>query len=323
MTEPTVLYATMGAVARITLNRPQALNSFTREMHQALWAALDQAEADANIRALVLTGAGRGFCAGADLADFDFTPGPDREARADPGPLIDEMFNPTARRFQALRMPTVAAVNGVAAGAGSSLAMGCDMVVAAPTAGFIQAFSKIGLIPDAGGTFLLVHRLGLARATALAMTGDKLSAAQAKEWGVVWDVAEDCVAAAEALAQRLAAMPTQALVRTRHLLRDAVTSSFEAQLQAERDAQSALAKTMTTLKGSPLFWKNAPRLLKGPDHRQSAHAAGAWAPSQAASAAESRAARRQVVTPSGKASGRRSRRLSRDTRALMRSWVPA
>ena len=224
MADPTVLYATTGAVAHITLNRPQALNSFTRQMHQELWVALDQAEADANIRALVLTGAGRGFCAGADLADFDFTPGPDREQRADPGPLIDETFNPTARRFQALRMPTVAAVNGVAAGAGSSLAMSCDIVVAAPAASFIQAFSKIGLIPDAGGTFLLAHRLGLARATALAMTGDKLSAAQAKEWGVVWEVAEDCVAAAEALAQRLAAMPTQALVRTRLLLRDAMTS---------------------------------------------------------------------------------------------------
>ena len=228
MADPTVLYATTGAVAHITLNRPQALNSFTRQMHQELWVALDQAEADANIRALVLTGAGRGFCAGADLADFDFTPGPDREQRADPGPLIDETFNPTARRFQALRMPTVAAVNGVAAGAGSSLAMSCDIVVAAPAASFIQAFSKIGLIPDAGGTFLLAHRLGLARATALAMTGDKLSAAQAKEWGVVWEVAEDCVAAAEALAQRLAAMPTQALVRTRHLLRDGAGCSATA-----------------------------------------------------------------------------------------------
>ena len=204
MADPTVLYATTGAVAHITLNRPQALNSFTRQMHQELWVALDQAEADANIRALVLTGAGRGFCAGADLADFDFTPGPDREQRADPGPLIDETFNPTARRFQALRMPTVAAVNGVAAGAGSSLAMSCDIVVAAPAASFIQAFSKIGLIPDAGGTFLLAHRLGLARATALAMTGDKLSAAQAKEWGVVWDVAEDCVMAVEIKKERTA-----------------------------------------------------------------------------------------------------------------------
>ena len=263
MADPTVLYATTGAVAHIPLNRPKALNSFPRQMHRELWVALDQAEADANIRALVLTGAGRGFCAGADLADFDFTPGPDREQRADPGPLIDETFNPTARRFQALRMPTVAAVNGVAAGAGSSLAMSCDIVVAAPAASFIQAFSKIGLIPDAGGTFLLAHRLGLARATALAMTGDKLSAAQAKEWGVVWEVAEDCVAAAEALAQRLAAMPTQALVRTRHLLRDAMTSSFEAQLQAERDAQSALAKTHDYFEGVTAFLEKRAPVFKG------------------------------------------------------------
>ena len=146
MAEATVIYAAQGGVARITLNRPQSLNSFTRQMHQELWAALDQAEADPAVRALVLTGAGRGFCAGADLSEFDFAPGPDREARADPGPLIDQAFNPTARRFQALRMPTIAAVNGVAAGAGASLAMSCDIAIAAPSASFVQAFSK-GLMP--------------------------------------------------------------------------------------------------------------------------------------------------------------------------------
>ena len=176
MAEATVIYAAEGGVARITLNRPQSLNSFTRQMHQELWAALDQAEADPAVRALVLTGAGRGFCAGADLSEFDFAPGPDREARADPGPLIDQAFNPTARRFQALRMPTIAAVNGVAAGAGASLAMSCDIAIAAPSASFVQAFSKIGLVPDAGGTFLLPQRLGMARAMALAFTGDKLPA---------------------------------------------------------------------------------------------------------------------------------------------------
>ncbi len=123
MTEPTVLYQADGAVALITLNRPQALNSFTRQMHQDLWAALDKAEADPAVRAIVLTGAGRGFCAGADLAEFDFEPGPDLVRRADPGPVIDQAFNPTARRIQNLRMPIIAAVNGVAAGAGASLAM--------------------------------------------------------------------------------------------------------------------------------------------------------------------------------------------------------
>ncbi|MEO8656085.1 MAG: enoyl-CoA hydratase-related protein, partial [Ramlibacter sp.] len=164
MTDQTVLYEAQGAVAVITLNRPQALNSFTRAMHRELWSALDRIEADKSVRALVITGAGRGFCAGADLAEFDFEPGPDLVRRADPGPLIDQAFNPTVRKLQALRVPTVAAVNGVAAGAGASLAMTCDLAVAAPSAVFIQAFSKTGLVPDAGGSWFLVKRLGLARA---------------------------------------------------------------------------------------------------------------------------------------------------------------
>ena len=137
----TVLYEARGAVALLTLNRPEALNSFTRQMHRDLWAALDMAEADPAIRAAVITGAGRGFCAGADLAEFDFEPGPDLVQRADPGPVIDQAFNPTARRIQSLRFPVVAAVNGVAAGAGVSLAMTCDIAIAAPGASFIQAFS--------------------------------------------------------------------------------------------------------------------------------------------------------------------------------------
>ena len=187
--DSSVLYMEHGAVAQVTLNRPDALNSFTRQMHRDLWAALDRAEANPAVRALVITGAGRGFCAGADLSEFDFEPGPDLVQRADPGPVIDQAFNPTARRIQSLRMPVIAAVNGVAAGAGASLAMTCDIAIAAPGASFIQAFSKIGLIPDAGGSWFLVERLGLARAMALAMTGDKLPAAQAKEWGMIWDVA--------------------------------------------------------------------------------------------------------------------------------------
>ncbi len=141
MSESTILYSEQGGVAVVTLNRPQALNSFTPEMHRDLWAALDKAEANPAIRALVLTGAGRGFCAGADLAVFDFTPGPNRIERADPGPTIEQNFNVTARRLQNLRFPTVCGVNGVAAGAGVSFALGCDVVFAAPNANFIQAFS--------------------------------------------------------------------------------------------------------------------------------------------------------------------------------------
>ena len=229
--DSSVLYEARGAVALVTLNRPQALNSFTRQMHHDLWVALDRAEADAKIRALVVTGAGRGFCAGADLSEFDFAPGPDLVKRADPGPVIDQAFNPTARRLQNLRMPTIAAVNGVAAGAGASLAMCCDIAIASPAASFIQAFSKIGLIPDAGGSWLLVERLGMARAMALA--------------------------------ERLAVMPTKALVATRQLLRDAGTRSFTQHLDTERDTQSAMGRTHDYIEGVNAFLQKRAPEFKG------------------------------------------------------------
>ncbi len=263
MNESTVLFEVRGAVALATLNRPQSLNSFTRAMHADLGLALDRVEADTSIRAVVITGAGRGFCAGADLSEFDFRPGPDLVARADPGPLIEQAFNPTARRLQALRVPTIAAVNGVAAGAGASLAMSCDITIAASGASFIQAFSKIGLVPDAGGSWLLVERLGLARAMALALTGDKLGAAQAKEWGLIWDVADDCLVAALALADRLAVMPTRALVATRHLLRDAASRTLDQQLDVERDTQSAMGRTHDYIEGVTAFLEKRPPEFKG------------------------------------------------------------
>ena len=263
MTEPTVLYEARGAVAIATLNRPQSLNSFTRQMHRDLGEAMARVESNPGVRALVITGAGRGFCAGADLSEFDFEPGKDLVERADPGPVIDQAFNPTVRRLQALRVPTIAAVNGVAAGAGASLAMTCDIAIAAPGASFIQAFSKIGLIPDAGGSWFLVERLGLARALALAMTGDKLPAAQAKEWGMIWDVADDPVAAALALAEKLAMMPTKALVATRHLLRDASTRTLHQQLDVERDTQSAMGRTHDYIEGVTAFLQKRPAQFKG------------------------------------------------------------
>ena len=176
---------------------------------------------------------------------------------------IEQAFNPTVRRLQALRVPTIAAVNGVAAGAGASLAMTCDLAVAAPSAVFIQAFSRIGLIPDAGGSWFLVKRLGLARALGCALLGDKLSAQDAKEQGMIWDVAaegEDCVAKAMQLAQRLADMPTRALVETRRLLRAAASNELDAQLDLGRDTQSALGRTHDYIEGVMAFReKRAPR----------------------------------------------------------------
>jgi len=266
MSEATVLHEQRGAVALITLNRPQALNSFTRQMHRELWAVLDRIEQDKAVRAAVITGAGRGFCAGADLAEFDFEPGPDLVTRADPGPVIEQAFNPSVRKLMALRVPTIAAVNGVAAGAGASLAMTCDLAVAASGASFIQAFSRIGLVPDAGGSWFLVKKLGLARAMGCAMLGDKVGAKDAKEWGMIWDVApegEDCVATAMKLAERLAALPTTALVQTRKLLRAAASNELDQQLDLERDTQSALGRTHDYIEGVMAFREKRPAQFTG------------------------------------------------------------
>jgi 2-(1,2-epoxy-1,2-dihydrophenyl)acetyl-CoA isomerase len=249
-------------IALITLNRPAALNSFTPEMHIAFRDAL-QIAIDSGARCAVLTGAGRGFCAGADLSSFDFTPGDNLKQRANPGPTIEANFNPSARALMNLPMPTICAVNGVAAGAGASYALSCDMVIAAPSASFIQAFSKIGLIPDAGGSWHLSQRLGIARALGLALTGDKLTAAQAKEFGLIWDVQDDPLAAALALAEKLAQMPTQALVQTRHLLRTAHTRSFDQQLDSERDAQTAMGMTDDYIEGVTAFLQKRAPAFKG------------------------------------------------------------
>jgi 2-(1,2-epoxy-1,2-dihydrophenyl)acetyl-CoA isomerase len=244
-------------VATLTLNRPDKLNSFTRAMHQELSSALDEVVA-ANARALILTGAGRGFCAGQDLADLDFTPG----AMTDLGDLIDQHFNPLIRRLQALPLPVIAAVNGTAAGAGANLALACDIVIAARSASFIQAFVKIGLVPDSGGTWFLPKRVGMARALGLAMTGDKLSAEKAESWGLVWQVVDDAelADAAAKLAAHLAQQPTRALAAIKQAMHASTTQTLDQQLNLERDLQRELGASHDYAEGVQAFIeKRAPR----------------------------------------------------------------
>jgi 2-(1,2-epoxy-1,2-dihydrophenyl)acetyl-CoA isomerase len=270
MTEPhtedtasVVRYERHHGVALVTIDRPESLNSLSTAVFQGLRQAMDRAEADPEVRALVLTGAGRAFCAGGDLSERDVRPGPGLRERASPGPLVQDEVNPTALKLARLRMPTVAAVNGVAAGAGVSLALGCDVVIAGPQAYFTLAFSKVGLVPDAGASGLLVERLGLGRALPLAMTGDRLPATQARDWGLIWDVADDPVAASLAMAERLARMPTRALVATRGLMRGRSPHGGEAQLQAELEALVDLGHTEDYLEGVTAFMEKRPARFVG------------------------------------------------------------
>ncbi|MCI1192181.1 2-(1,2-epoxy-1,2-dihydrophenyl)acetyl-CoA isomerase PaaG [Calidifontimicrobium sp. SYSU G02091] len=250
MSEPLVLAATDGAVRTLTLNRPHALNSFTAAMHAELRAALDAAANDAAVRCVVVTGAGRGFCAGQDLNDAGMA-GDD----VDVGEVIERLYRPLALRVRSMPVPVIAAVNGVAAGAGANFALGCDIVVAARSASFIQAFSKIGLIPDCGGTWLLPHLVGRARALALAMTGDKLSAADAQAMGLIWQCVDDDAFAdtVKALAQRLAAMPTKALADTRRAIDTAAQLSYADALRLEADLQRELGRAHDYREGVAAF----------------------------------------------------------------------
>jgi 2-(1,2-epoxy-1,2-dihydrophenyl)acetyl-CoA isomerase len=244
-------------VATLTLNRPDKLNSFTREMHREFDGALTEIEAS-TARALIITGAGRAFCAGQDLADLDFTPG----AMSDLGELIEEHFNPLVRRLQASPLPIIAAVNGTAAGAGANLAMACDLIVAARSASFIQAFVKIGLLPDSGGTWLLPRRVGEARALALALTGDKLSAEKAEAWGMVWRVVDDgdLQQSAAELASQLAQMPARAVTSIKRAMRASANNTFDQQLDLERDIQRELGTSPDYMEGVAAFKeKRAPR----------------------------------------------------------------
>jgi 2-(1,2-epoxy-1,2-dihydrophenyl)acetyl-CoA isomerase len=238
MTEDSVLVATTGAVRTITLNRPAALNSFTAAMHELLLPALNAAADDASVRAVVVTGAGRGFCAGQDLNDAAMA------ADADVGAVIERFYRPLATRVRTMPVPVIAAVNGVAAGAGANFALCCDFVIAAKSASFIQAFSKIGLVPDCAGTWLLPRLVGRARAIGLAMTGDKLPADEAVRIGLIWQSVEDSLLmdTALSLAARLATMPSRALAETRRTLDAALAMEFGDALAMEANAQRELGR---------------------------------------------------------------------------------
>ncbi|HEX4749780.1 MAG TPA: 2-(1,2-epoxy-1,2-dihydrophenyl)acetyl-CoA isomerase PaaG [Bryobacteraceae bacterium] len=254
----TILLDVRDAVARVTLNRPDKLNSFNVRMHEELRDALNKIENDSSVRVMVLTGAGRGFCAGQDLGDRAVSAGDS----LDLGASIENYYAPLVRRLRKLPMPVIAAVNGVAAGAGANLAFACDLVIAAKSASFIESFCKLGLIPDTGGTYFLPRLAGTARAMGMALLGDKISAVQAAEWGLIWECIEDAEfgATIDKLAAQLAAAPTTGLARIKHAIYSSGQRSLDEQLDFERDTMRELGRSADFREGVAAFLeKRAPR----------------------------------------------------------------
>jgi len=248
----TVLVERSGGIVRLTLNRPDKLNSFNDEQNRALHTALKAAGEDESVRVILLTGAGRAFCAGQDLGDRD--PSKMKEA-PDLGETLETLYNPLIRLIRALDKPVICAVNGVAAGAGANLALACDIVLAAKSARFIQAFCKVGLVPDSGGTWSLARLVGEARAKGLALTGKPLDAETAAEWGLIWQAVadEDLASEAEKLAASFAVGPTVGLGLTKRAIQAAATNSLDAQLDLERDFQREAGRTPDYAEGVSAF----------------------------------------------------------------------
>lgn len=257
-----IRFETGDRIARITLNRPDRLNSFTAQMHAELRDALARVTGDGDARVLVLTGAGRAFCAGQDLSDRAVAPG---AAPVDLGASIEDNYRPLVLSIRNLPLPVVCAVNGVAAGAGANIALACDIVIATKSASFIQAFCKIGLVPDSGGTYFLPRLVGTARAMGLALLGDKLPAQQAADWGLIWKCVDDADLAptVEGLLAQLAQGPTRGLVATRRALHAGYAATLETQLDLERDLQREAGFSEDYREGVSAFLQKRAPQFKG------------------------------------------------------------
>ena len=249
-------------VATVTLNRPERLNAFTGEMHAELREALGRIEGDRSVRAMLITGAGRGFCAGQDLSERMMSPA---TARTDVRDSLGKNYNPLLKALRALPMPVICAVNGVAAGAGCNLALACDIVIAARSATFLQAFARIGLIPDAGGTYTLPRLAGTARAMGAAMLAEPISAERAEQWGLIWKCINDdkLMEEAQALARHLATQATTALGLMKRAIYASPGNTFEQQLELERDLQAEAASSEDFREGVAAFKEKRPAKFTG------------------------------------------------------------
>jgi 2-(1,2-epoxy-1,2-dihydrophenyl)acetyl-CoA isomerase len=261
MSEPLVLVRRDSGYRVVTLNRPDRLNAFTDAMHEALRDAIDDAEGDEDCRALLLTGAGRAFCSGQDLNDRLLKPG----EKPVPRESLEKYYNPLVRRLRALPFPVVAAVNGVAAGAGANIALACDIVVAARSATFAQSFARIGLIPDSGGTYILPRLVGEARARALMLTAQTVPAEQAAEWGMIWRCVDDekLMPEATALCAQFAIAPTQGLALIKRALDASATNTLHEQLDLERDLQREAVMSPDYAEGVRAFMEKRKPVFRG------------------------------------------------------------